>query len=285
MAMLLETPIFEGTWGGRAGERPGTEYWVEMIPAVKRAYPNFLFMAEAYWDREWNLQQQGFDFCYDKRLYDRLEHGSPESVRQHLCAEPGYQDKLVRFIENHDEPRAAATFSAEKARAVAVTIATIPGMRLFHEGQFEGRKVKLPVFLGRRPAEYVDQELQIFYSKLLKAIDDPVFHDGKWSLCERTGWPDNPSFQNLVAWSWTKDDQRCLVLVNLSDSTLQSRVHVPWGDIHGETWVLSDALSEATYDRAGDEIQNQGLYVELGPWNCHLFQCHRSRQGLMAIAA
>ena len=32
-------------------------------------------MAEAYWDLEWALQQQGFDYCYDKRLYDRLVTG------------------------------------------------------------------------------------------------------------------------------------------------------------------------------------------------------------------
>src|SRR5512137_1945778 len=59
------------------------------------------------WLREldWKLQQQGFDFCYDKRLFDRLEHGSTEQVRLHLCAEPSYQEKLVRFLENHDEPR------------------------------------------------------------------------------------------------------------------------------------------------------------------------------------
>ena len=63
-------------------------------------------MAEAYWDLEWELQQQGFDYCYDKRLYDRLEHDTVESVPLHLCADLAYQRKLVRFIENHDEPRA-----------------------------------------------------------------------------------------------------------------------------------------------------------------------------------
>ena len=99
-------------------------------------------MAEAYWDKEWELQQQGFDYCYDKRLYDRLEHDAAESVRLHLCADLRYQDKLVRFIENHDEPRAALIFPPDKARAAAVTTATLPGAKLFHEGQFEGRRVK-----------------------------------------------------------------------------------------------------------------------------------------------
>ena len=57
---------------------------------------------------EWTLQQQGFDYCYDKRLYDRLVHEPPRSVRGHLQADPDYQERLLRFIENHDEPRAAA---------------------------------------------------------------------------------------------------------------------------------------------------------------------------------
>ena len=181
MAMLLLNAIFERTWGSRAGQRPATEYWVDVITAIKKAHPGFLFMAEAYWDLEWELQQQGFDFCYDKKLYDRLEHGNAESVRLHLCADLAYQKKLLRFIENHDEPRAAATFSPAKERAAAVTMSTLPGARLFHEGQFEGRKIRPPVFLGRRPHEPVDEGLQSFYAKLLETIDSPVFRDGQWS--------------------------------------------------------------------------------------------------------
>ena len=159
MAMLLVNHVFERTWGGRAGERPATDYWSEVIAATKHSNPDFLFVAEAYWDLEWELQQQGFDYCYDKRLYDRLEHDTAESVRLHLCADRAYQRRLVRFIENHDEPRASSVFSPEEERAAAVTMATIPGAKLFHEGQFEGRRVRVPVFLARRPAEPVDPDL------------------------------------------------------------------------------------------------------------------------------
>src|SRR5215831_10909790 len=140
MAMLVLNDVFERTWGPRAGSRPAMEYWADIIPATKKAHPDFRFIAEAYWDLEWELQQQGFDFCYDKRLYDRLEHANAESVRLHLSAEPVYQNKLLRFIENHDEPRAAESFTAAKERAAAVTTSTLPGARLFHEGQFEGRR-------------------------------------------------------------------------------------------------------------------------------------------------
>jgi hypothetical protein len=275
MAMLLLNSIFERTWGSRAGPRPPTEYWVDVISAIKKKHSGFLFIAEAYWDLEWELQQQGFDFCYDKKLYDRLEHNNAESIRIHLCADLAYQGKLLRFIENHDEPRAAASFSAAKHRAVALSAATLPGIRLFHEGQFEGRKVKLPVFLSRRPDEPADPDVHRFYTKLLEAINRPVFREGEWSLCDRTSWPDNTSFEDLVAWSWLKDDERYLIVVNLSECPLQARVRVPWADAGGGKWRLVDALSDATFERDGDEMLSPGLYVDLGAWKYHFFQCLR----------
>ncbi len=278
MAMLMLNEIFERTWGTLAGRRPPVEYWDEVIPGVKRAQPNFCFIAEAYWDLEWELQQHGFDFCYDKRLYDRLEHDSPESVRLHLSAELAYQRKLLRFLENHDEPRAAAIFSPAKEQAAAITTSTLPGARLFHEGQFEGRKTKLPVFLGRRPAEPVNNALQTFYGKLLAAINAPIFREGEWKLCERSGWPDNQSCQNLVAWSWVKDDDRRLVAVNLSDAAVQARVQVPWQQVKGKSWHLIDVLADKSYDRDGDEMATSGLYLELQPWSYCFFQYHQARQ-------
>ncbi len=280
MAMLLLNPIFERTWGNRAGQRPSTEYWFDVISAIKNSHPEFLFIAEAYWDLEWELQQQGFDFCYDKKLYDRLEQDNAESIRLHLCADLGYQDKLLRFIENHDERRAAATFSPAKERAAAVVMATLPGARLFHEGQFEGRKIRLPVFLGRRPKEPVDDQLKDFYQRLLKDLDTPLFRNGQWSLCECKGWPDNSSFRNLVAWSWLKDDDRYLIVVNFSDSIVQGRVKVPWSDLRDETLRLSDAFSGARYDRDGSEMLDAGLYVELLPWNYNFFRCTRLQTSL-----
>ena len=284
MAMLLLNSVFERTWAGRASPRPSTEYWAEVIPSIRKANFDFLFIAEAYWDLEWELQQLGFDFCYDKRLYDRLEHDNAESVRLHLCADPVYQDKLLRFIENHDEPRAAAVFLPDKERAAAITTSTLTGARLFHEGQFEGRQVKLPVFLGRRPEETVDQNLQDFYRTLLAAINRLVFREGQWSLCERTGWPDNPSYQNIVSWRWSKDEEGCLVVVNLSDRASQALIHVGWSDLAGQTWDLIDKLSGAVYERSGNDVVSSGLYVDLAPWGCHLLDC-RKRASAQSAAA
>jgi hypothetical protein len=271
MAMLLMNDVFAQTWAGRAGPAPATEYWPTVIDAVKKEYPRFLFIAEAYWDLEWELQQQGFDLCYDKRLYDRLAHDQPEGIRLHLCADLYYQEKLLRFIENHDEPRAAAAFPPAKARAAAITMATILGAKLFHEGQFEGRRIKVPTFLGRRPEEHVDIQCHAFYERLLAIIHAPVFRDGVWTLCPCLGWPDNQSCQKLEAWCWTQADDRRLIVVNLSGGAVQARVHVPWDDVSGKLWRLEDALSNSTYDRDGTEIQNDGLYVELAAWAGQIF--------------
>ena len=223
-------------------------------------------MAEAYWDLEWELQQQGFDACYDKKLYDRMEHEGAENVRQHLLGDLEYQEKMVRFIENHDEPRAAFAFPGEKGRAAAVAVMTLPGVKLLHEGQFEGRKTRLPVFLARRPEEPVDQELAAFYGRLLQAVNFDVFRNGEWSLCERSGWPDNQSFRNVLAWCWKKDEERSVVVVNFSGERAQAHVHVSWDDLRGKFWRLSDVLRGETFDRSGDEMRDAGLYVELGPW-------------------
>ena len=278
MAMLFLNAIFERTWGGRAGPKPETEYWNELIAAIKSRHPGFLFIAEAYWDLEWELQQHGFDFCYDKKLYDRLEHGSAESIRLHLCADLSYQKRLVRFIENHDEPRAAHSFPEQKQRVAALTIATLPGMRLFQEGQLEGRKVRPPVFLARRPDEPADTELHGFYEKLLDAIHQPVFREGQWALCERTGWPDNASYENIVAWCWQGNDQRYLIVVNLSDSTAQAQIRVPWTEVRNRTLRLTDLPSGTNYERSGDDLLSPGVYVELTPWNYHFFQCQLVRR-------
>jgi hypothetical protein len=272
MAMLMMNNIFERTWGARAGQRPPADYWPQVISAVKRPHPEFLFMAEAYWDLEWELMQQGFDFCYDKKLYDRMEHDNAESVRGHLCADMEYQKRLVRFLENHDEPRAAATFAPAKERAAAVAIATLPGMAFFHEGQFEGRKVRLPVFLGRRPNEPVNKDTLSFYKKLLGAVRESDIRKGEWKICESCGWPGNENFKNMIAWCWNKSKKRHLVVVNFSGAQASARVRVPWDNLRGKTWKLTDLLSGVTYDRSGDEMSNEGLYIELPGWGYHLFR-------------
>jgi Alpha amylase, catalytic domain len=269
MAMLMTNDVFARTWADRAGPAPAEDYWPELIARVKRAHPDLLFMAEAYWDMEWTLQQQGFDLCYDKRLYDRLAHDSPESVRGHLQADSAYQERLIRFIENHDEPRAASVFTPAQGRAAAVAMSTLQGARLYHDGQFEGRRTHVPVFLRRGPDEPADPELRAFYERLVRAVADAELRDGDWQLCPCEGWPDNDSARRLVAWCWSTEGSRHLVVVNLSDGPAQARVRLPWTDLAERTWRLEDRLVSTGFERDGDELADDGLYVALGGWGHH----------------
>lgn len=272
MAMLMLNTIFERTWGARAGAKPSEDYWKIVIAAVKAKQTEFKFIAEAYWDLEWTLQQQGFDFCYDKKLYDRMEHNDAETVRQHLLADLNYQKKMVRFIENHDEPRAAVTFPDAKGRAAAVAILTLAGTRLLHEGQFEGLKVRLPVFLGRRPVEPVNNDMVAFYKCLLQETKREVFRNGDWWLCDRSGWSDNHSFQNILAWCWKKDEERYFIVINFSEKDSQANVRIPWNELRGKDWRLNDPLSNKSYDRRGNDMLDTGIYIDLRPWQFHFFQ-------------
>jgi hypothetical protein len=269
MAMLMTNEVFTRTWGERAGPVPQDDYWPSLIGRVRAARPELLFMAEAYWDMEWTLQQQGFDLCYDKRLYDRLVSDPAESVRGHLQADADYQERLIRFIENHDEPRAATTFPPGKARAAAVAFSTLQGARLFHDGQLDGHRIRIPVFLGRGPDEPPDAELRRFYGRLLRAVADSDLRHGRWALCECHGWRDNDSYRALVAWCWSSPASRHLVVVNLGEGAAQARVALPWDDLAGRAWNLRDRLSDQSFSREGDELAGEGLYVELDGWAAH----------------
>jgi len=271
MAMLMLDDVVTATWGERVGPAPATSYWTEVISAVRAVNPAFRFVAEAYWDREWDLQQLGFDYCYDKRLYDRLEQGDVGQVRGHLDADVDYQQRLLRFLENHDEPRAARTFGPqEREKAMAVAVATLPGLTLWHEGQADGRTGFTPVFLGRRRGEPPDRALAAWYHRLWAAASS--LRDGGWTRCDVTGWPDNRTAEGLVAWTWSAGDQLTLVVLNLTPQDADGVVHVGHGPAAGGTWVLTDLLDGTTYERSGDDLAGGGMYVSRPPWETHVLR-------------
>ncbi len=268
MAMLVLPEVFERTWRISA---PG--FWPWATAGVRATVPGFLLLAEVYWDLEWALQQQGFDYTYDKRLYDRLEEGHARPVREHLFAGLDFQDRLARFLENHDEPRAAATFAPEEHRAAAILTFLTPGLRFFHQGQREGKRVRIPVHLGRGPDEAPDDGIAAFYDRLLDCLKDAAFRDGDWRLLEcRPAWEGNGTFDSFVAFSWTvAGGPRRLVAVNYEGHQSQCYVGMPWRDLEGRTWRLRDLMGPATYDRAGDDLVRQGLYLDMPAWGYHVF--------------
>ncbi len=272
MAMLVLPDVFERTWGIRA-----QPFWPMATERVRKRVTNFCFMAEVYWDLEWKLQEQGFDYTYDKRLYDRLREGHARPVREHFHAGLDYQNKLTRLLENHDEPRAAATFSPEVHEAAAVITFLSPGMRFFHQGQLEGRKKRISPHLCRGPDEPIDQKLKHFYDRLLAVLHHPVVRNGQWQLLECIpAWEGNWTWDCFVAFAWQgTNGKRLLVIVNYAPNRSQCYIRLPFTVLGGGRWRLKDLLGDAQYDRDGNGLQSQGLYMDVPPWQYHVFTMTR----------
>lgn len=276
MAMLLMSDIFANTWSGYVGEKPPQDYWLEIIPQIRAAYPKFLFIAEVYWGKEYDVLMQGFDYAYDKVLYDRIVENDVQKIRQHLVAPIEYQNRMLRFIENHDEPRAFARLGAKRSLPAATLICTLPGATLLHDGQLEGRTVKLPVQIQRAPDEPVQHELESYYRRLLEETRDPIYQRGNWVLFDiYPAWRDNITHFNMLAYGWydLQSGNYRLIVVNLTQFRSQGRVKLSrWEWLDGKTWRLFDVTDGAEYTRHGGEMTHEGLYIDLEPYESHIFR-------------
>jgi hypothetical protein len=276
MAMLPLNNVFFNTWVGvikkHGYERPEKEFWEEAITEVKKNKSDFIFIAETYWDLEWQLQKLGFDFTYDKRLTDRLISGDIKSIKDHLTAEMSYQDKSVRFLENHDEDRAIVKLGRERSMAAAVVISTIPGIALYFDGQCDGRKIKLPLQLGREPEEKQDEKIKEFYKNLFNITKEDIFKTGDWKLLEPVRVSSNDqSYENLLAWEFRKENQLRIIVVNYNNVTSRCRLKFNIISKSNEI-ILNDLLNKTAYKRSVTEIAEKGLFVELKSFNCHIFE-------------
>lgn len=284
MAMLSLEDVFRRTWEGRSvpprssgevgGPDQATEFWASAIARVRAARPDFLFIGEAYWDLGWRLQQLGFDATYDKTFRDRLVAGDGRGLAAHLHADPEFQRRSVRFLENHDEARAAAELPPERHRAGAVLAATVPGTFLIHDGQIEGARFRSPVQFARRPDEPVDEAIRAFYGRLLGALTGSRLRDGTPVRLEpEAAWPGNPTHEPFVAHLWAgPDDRRHLGVVNLGETAGQCRLRIVEPALAGRIVELEDLLGGARYERSGDELAGAGLYLDMPAWGHHLFR-------------
>ncbi len=267
MAMLILNDVFAKTWGHLLAGRPapGGEFWTGAIAALPA---DFIWMAEVYWGMEARLQSLGFSYTYDKRLYDRLKAGNMSDIRGHLAADVGYQGHMARFLENHDEPRSVPTFGRDRVPVLAAMIATLPGLRFFHQGQFAGKTIHLPMPLNRAVDEPPDTALEKTYETILAIAADPAFHSGDWALLP-VDWLDD-SGNDLIAYRWQGADGYRLVVLNLGSAPAQGRIRL--SDLPPSAhFEFADRLNGQTYQRDGGDLSANGLYVRLEGYQAHIF--------------
>jgi hypothetical protein len=270
MAMLVLNDVFERTWKARLhGEWPRLpdEFW----PAATRSTPELIYIAEVYWDLESVLLDQGFTFAYDKRLLDALHTADAASrVRQLLIADQPTAAALVRFLENHDEPRSAVTFAASLPAAAALA-GTIPGMRFLFDGQQDGRRVRCPVQLARWPDEPTDARVRALYDAVLRFAAKRVLHDGTWGALD-TATAGDETFHDILAYHWQTSAALAIVVVNFSAAPAQANIPLAYGLLpDGEAFTFDDALTGEGYRWTREALDRTGLYVRLGAGGAHLF--------------
>ena len=277
MAMLVLNEVFAKTWAHLPTanqEQPTSEFWESAIKTVRRGHPQFLFLAEAYWGLEARLQSLGFDYTYDKALYDGLVSRDAAGVQRHLL---GMSARAVasgaHFLENHDEPRIASVLSPAEHRAAALVILGLPGMRLLHEGQLDGTRVRTPVQLARHRAESPQADIRALYEQLLTVLPGTAVGQGRAELCRpRTAWADNPTAGSCVIVQWQEQAPEFdLVVVNLAPHRTQCYAPLSVPELAAHNWAMKDLLGTEQYKRSGDDLQNQGLYLDLPAHGAQLF--------------
>ena len=275
MAMLVLNEVCANTWKAYpvSEPAPGTEFWTEAIAATRRFYPGFLFLAEVYWGLESRLRSMGFDYTYDKALYDHLVNRSPGEVQRHLLGMPAeHVAASAHFLENHDEPRIASILGEAENRAAALLILGLPGMRFLHEGQLEGLRRRLPVQLLRRAQEPENREIREMYTQLLSALRQSAVGQGTPALLlPGPAWEKNPTAQHFVLVQWTGPNRTFdLVAVNLAPHPSQCYAPVKPA-AQASSWILKDLLGPQRFVRNADELMTRGLYLDLPAHGAQVF--------------
>ncbi len=268
MAMLHLNDIFEKNWSRflKGAAPPATEFWTE----ARLAVPNLILLAEAYWGTERRLLDLGFSFAYDKALYDALRDVVVPDVRSRLKDDLAYQSHLARFLENHDEPRCAAVFSAERLACAGTLMGTLPGLRLYQQGELDGSKIHLPITLRMAADEPPDPSTAAFFAKILRITGEDVFHRGSWNLLTVTPEGDAPP-DGLIVYEWRSENSWKVIAMNLVDQPSQGRVHFGGRLLPAKEYVFYDELNDVRYVRAGDEVRGAGLFVRREGIQAHIF--------------
>lgn len=260
MAMLMLNFIFSLTWKDKINTIPQQEYWQCLISMTKKNYPNFMFIAESYWETQEQLINLGFDYCYDKEFYDYLVRDEVGLFKQRLNQPLLLQNKYLRFIENHDEPRVASLLSDSKLRSCAIILMTAPGAKMLYEGQLDGKKTRTPVQLSRDPIEPINLDIRSFYSQLLILLPDIIDSNCAWSIINDE---DNKS---VISFSWQHEGSFYLMCANWDATNINHSLDL---DELSETTniILNSLLTNTDF-----EIDNKRLTLELQSYQSLIFK-------------
>jgi len=149
-----------------------------------------------------------------------------------------------------------------------------PGLRFFHQGQFEGRRKRISPHLVRAPLEPVDEGLQSFYVRLLSVLGHPALREGDWRLLEcGPAWDGNWTWDCFLAFAWRGlSGDLLLVAVNYAPT----RASVTSGCVRGPLRALAAIPGSARFRRLQPGTEATSYRAAsisiMPPWGYHLFE-------------
>jgi hypothetical protein len=267
MAMLLLNHIFTRNWARIPGKQTApSEFWERAIREIKSLVPGFQFIGEVYWDCEAALQALGFDYTYDKSIYDLLMSNPAAGIQRYLSSRSAaFHQASLHFLENHDEIRVASALALEQHRAAAFLVFGLPGMALVHDGQLTGAVHRVPVQLGCRPRHPVNPAIQALYREVFVALTTHGIGRGTGSV-PRVLPADvgDETFQFLGSILWRVTSSECVLLVvNLAVKSSRGVIELGEGNLPGGAWNFRAFSSETGADQV-QILGNTRIFVELG---------------------
>ena len=171
----------------------------------------------------------GFDYCYDKDYYDALKTKNAKLLIGNLSQPLDFQQHLLRFIENHDEPRAASVFGYEHHKLAALLLMTSPGAKMYYMGQFEGYKHFTPVHTSVAASDKLDPVISDYYLSLRQRLHLITSDVSDWCLLK----PETElsimtkSTNEVIVYCWFNQNDKYLSIANLSSRRKRIKVLLP----------------------------------------------------------
>lgn len=287
------------------------EFWREVVDRVAKEVPDTLLLAEAFWLMEgYFVRTLGMHRVYNSAFMNMLRDEKNQEyrlvIKNTLEFDPEILKRYVNFMNNPDERTAVDQFGkGDKYFGVSTLLATLPGLPMLGHGQVEGYTEKYgmeyrkaywneqtdPYLVDRHekeifpllrqryifadadnfrlydfysPEGFVNEDVYAYSNRSGEARALVVYHN---KFASTRGW-----IRTSAAFPQKRPDgERQLVQVSLSEGLGLSASQ--------DTYVIFRDFSQGLeYIRNAQEVQRQGLYLELEAYKYHVFMDFREVQ-------
>ncbi len=289
------------------------EFWREVVDRVAAEVPDTLLLAEAFWLMEgYFVRTLGMHRVYNSAFMNMLRDEKNQEyrllIKNTLEFDPEILKRYVNFMNNPDEKTAVEQFGkGDKYFGISTLMVTMPGLPMLGHGQIEGftekygmeyrraywdetpdgdlvarhKKEIFPLLRKRYLFSEVENFLLYDYYTPEGFVNEDVFAYSNQSSGERTLVVYHNKFAS--AHGWIRNSTGYLVKTGLNQDD-RVIIYQTFGEalgIHNEPGyytIFRDHHSGLEFIRSSQELQQQGLYIELQAYSCHVFMEFREVQ-------